>query len=135
MKEQHLSKTPFLTLVYISKCTINLPGYFGNSKKKVFVNRSSAHISMDANVYGWKHTFLRPITRAAEIVRHSPDPNSLFLNLALETKLSSENSCLPCFPCYCSQCSQCSPKLLHVLPSGIVGQLLINAALPILKCN
>ena len=34
MKEQHLSKTPFLTLVYISKCNINLPGYFGNSKKR-----------------------------------------------------------------------------------------------------
>ena len=34
MKEQYLSKTPFLTFVYISKCNINLPGYFGNSKKK-----------------------------------------------------------------------------------------------------
>ena len=34
MKEQHLSKTPFLTFVYISKCNINLLGYFGNSKKR-----------------------------------------------------------------------------------------------------
>ena len=34
MKERHLSKTPFLTFVYISKCNINLPGYFGNSKKR-----------------------------------------------------------------------------------------------------
>ena len=33
MKERYLSKTPFLTFVYISKCNINLPGYFGNSKK------------------------------------------------------------------------------------------------------
>ena len=34
MKERYLSKTPFLTFVYISKCDINLPGYFGNSKKR-----------------------------------------------------------------------------------------------------
>ena len=34
MKEWYLSKTPFLTFVYISKCNINLPGYFGNSKKR-----------------------------------------------------------------------------------------------------
>ena len=34
MKERYLSKTPFLTFVYISKCNINLPGYFGNSKKR-----------------------------------------------------------------------------------------------------
>ena len=43
MKEQYLSKTPFLTFVYISKCNINLPEYFGNSKK-VFVNRSSGYV-------------------------------------------------------------------------------------------
>ena len=43
MKEWYLSKTPFLTFVYISKCNINLPCYFGNSKKKVFVNRSNVH--------------------------------------------------------------------------------------------
>ena len=49
MRERYLSKTPFLTIVYISKCNINLPGFFGNSKKKVFVNRSSVHIS-------WKNT-------------------------------------------------------------------------------
>ena len=34
MKERYLSKTPFLIFVYISKCNINLPCYFGNSKKK-----------------------------------------------------------------------------------------------------
>ena len=34
MKERYLSKTPFLTFVYISKCNINLPSYFGNSKKR-----------------------------------------------------------------------------------------------------
>ena len=34
MKERYLNKTPFLTFVYISKCNINLPGYFGNSKKR-----------------------------------------------------------------------------------------------------
>ena len=34
MKERYLSKTPFLTFVYISKCNINLPCYFGNSKKR-----------------------------------------------------------------------------------------------------
>merc|ERR1712218_757306 len=36
MKGRYLSKTPFLTFVYISKCNINLPGYFRNSKKKGF---------------------------------------------------------------------------------------------------
>ena len=34
MKERYLSKTPNVTFVYISKCNINLPGYFGNSKKR-----------------------------------------------------------------------------------------------------
>ena len=34
MKERYLSKMPFLTFVYISKCNINLLGYFGNSKKR-----------------------------------------------------------------------------------------------------
>ena len=34
MKEQYLSKTPCLTFVYLSKCNIKLPGYFGNSKKR-----------------------------------------------------------------------------------------------------
>ena len=34
MKERYLSKTPFLTFVYISKCNKNLPGYFGNSQKR-----------------------------------------------------------------------------------------------------
>ena len=34
MKERYLSKTPFLTFVYISKCDINLPCYFGNSQKR-----------------------------------------------------------------------------------------------------
>ena len=34
MKERYLSKTPFLTFVYISKFNINLPCYFGNSKKR-----------------------------------------------------------------------------------------------------
>ena len=34
MKERYLSKTPFLTFVYISKCNINMTCYFGNSKKR-----------------------------------------------------------------------------------------------------
>ena len=34
MKERYLSKTPFLTFVYLSKCNIKLPGIFGNSKKR-----------------------------------------------------------------------------------------------------
>ena len=38
-----MSKTPNETFVYLSKCNIKLPCYFGNSKKKVFVNQSSAH--------------------------------------------------------------------------------------------
>ena len=29
----------------MSKCNINLPGYFENSKKKVFVNRSNAQVA------------------------------------------------------------------------------------------
>ena len=33
MKEQHLSKTPFLTFAYLSKCNTRLPCIFGNSKK------------------------------------------------------------------------------------------------------
>ena len=33
MKERYLSKTPFLTFVYLSKCNTKLPGIFGNSKK------------------------------------------------------------------------------------------------------
>ena len=33
MKERYLSKTPFLTFVYLSKCNINLPNF---QKKKVF---------------------------------------------------------------------------------------------------
>ena len=41
MKERYLSKTPNVTFVYLSKCNIKLPGIFGNSKKKVFVNRST----------------------------------------------------------------------------------------------
>ena len=41
IKERYLSKTHFLTFVYLSKCIINLPCYFGNSKKRFFVNRSS----------------------------------------------------------------------------------------------
>ena len=45
MKEQYLSKTPFLTFVHVSKCYINLPCYFGNSKKKGFVNRSNTQSS------------------------------------------------------------------------------------------
>ena len=34
MKERYLSKTPFLTFVYLSKCNIYLPGCFRNSKKR-----------------------------------------------------------------------------------------------------
>ena len=46
MKERYLSKTHFLTFVYLSKCIINLPCYFGNSKKRFFVKRSNeqAHL-------------------------------------------------------------------------------------------
>ena len=43
MKERYLSKTCNVTFVYLSKCNIKQPGIFGNSKKKVFVNRSSGH--------------------------------------------------------------------------------------------
>ena len=43
MKEQYLSKTPNETFVYLSKCNIKLPCYFINSKKRVFVNRSSVY--------------------------------------------------------------------------------------------
>ena len=34
MKERYLSKTPNVTFVYLSKCNIKLPGFFGNSKKR-----------------------------------------------------------------------------------------------------
>ena len=34
MKEQYLSKTPFLTFVYLSKCNINLPCIIENYKKR-----------------------------------------------------------------------------------------------------
>ena len=34
MKERYLSKTPFLTFVYLSKCNTKLPSIFGNSKKR-----------------------------------------------------------------------------------------------------
>ena len=43
MKELYLSKTPNVTFVYLSKCYIKLPGFFGNSQKKVFVNWSNGH--------------------------------------------------------------------------------------------
>ena len=33
MKERYLSKKPFLTFVYISKCNKKMPCFFGNSKK------------------------------------------------------------------------------------------------------
>ena len=33
MKEWYLSKTPFLTFVYLSKCDTKLRGIFGNAKK------------------------------------------------------------------------------------------------------
>ena len=36
MKEQYLSKTPFLTFVYLSKFNINLPCIFQNSKKRFY---------------------------------------------------------------------------------------------------
>ena len=56
MKERFLSKTPFLTFVYISKCNINLPGYFGNSKKRflwtglmVIIGHRSSKITSRAN--------------------------------------------------------------------------------------
>ena len=32
-KERYLSKTPFLTFVYLSKCDTKLRGIFGNAKK------------------------------------------------------------------------------------------------------
>ena len=51
MKERYLSKTPFLTFVYLSKCNIKLPCFFGNSKKKVFVNWSSGHVSNRSQIY------------------------------------------------------------------------------------
>ena len=35
-KERYLSKTPFLTFVYLSKCGIKLPG-IGNAKKVFFL--------------------------------------------------------------------------------------------------
>ena len=34
MKERYLSKTPNVTFVYLSKCNIKLPCFFGNSKKR-----------------------------------------------------------------------------------------------------
>ena len=37
MKEQYLSKTPFLEFVYRSKCKINLPCIVGNSQIKFFL--------------------------------------------------------------------------------------------------
>ena len=37
------AKQIFLTFVYLSKCNTKLPYIFGNSKKNVFVNRSSVH--------------------------------------------------------------------------------------------
>ena len=43
MEEPYLSKTPFLTFVYLSTCNTKLPGIFGNSKKNVFMNWSSAN--------------------------------------------------------------------------------------------
>ena len=35
MKERYLSKTPNVTFVYLSKCNIKLPGFLGNSKKRL----------------------------------------------------------------------------------------------------
>ena len=43
MKEQYLSKTPFLRFVYLSKCKINLPCIVGNSQISFFMNGSSVH--------------------------------------------------------------------------------------------
>ena len=40
MKERYLSKTPNVTLIYLSKCNIKL---FWKFQKKVFVNRSNEH--------------------------------------------------------------------------------------------
>ena len=41
MKERYLSKTPFLTFVYLSRYNINLPCIFGNFEGRFFMNRSS----------------------------------------------------------------------------------------------
>ena len=38
MKEWYLSKNPFLTFVYLSKCNTKLPRIFGNSKKNIMIN-------------------------------------------------------------------------------------------------
>ena len=34
MKERYLSETPNVTFLYLSKCNIKLPCFFGNSKKR-----------------------------------------------------------------------------------------------------
>ena len=49
MKERYLSKTPNVTFVHLSKCNIKLPGIFGNSKKRFFVNRSTGHTLQNYN--------------------------------------------------------------------------------------
>ena len=36
IKERYVSKTPNVTFVYLSKCNIKLPGFFGNSKTGFF---------------------------------------------------------------------------------------------------
>ena len=62
MKERYLSKTPFLTFVYISKCNINLPGYFGNSKKRFLWTGLMPSFSRISEIYlKWK---LQPVTFA-----------------------------------------------------------------------
>ena len=38
-----LSKTPFLTFVYLSICNTKLPGILGNQKKDIFMCWSSIH--------------------------------------------------------------------------------------------
>ena len=43
MKERYLSKTPYLTFVYLSKCNINLPCFL-DIPKKVFMNRSIVQV-------------------------------------------------------------------------------------------
>ena len=42
MKERYLSKTPFLTFVYLSKCNINLPCFFGNFQKRFLWTSSTS---------------------------------------------------------------------------------------------
>ena len=60
MKERYLSKTYLLTFVYISKCNINLPCYFGNSKKRFLWTGLMYTYSYDGNAHEKVQQSLRP---------------------------------------------------------------------------